>query len=224
MEMTSNNIANAETPGYRAQYPLFKEYVSDPSGAKNPLSMVYDKSQYSTVTPGPATQTGATYDVALEGPGFFGVKTVTGGTQYTRAGNFTIDQTGTLVTANGLTVAGAGGTPILVPEGTEAVTITPQGDVIADGNTVGSLSITEFANVQDLQPEGNGLYSTTQTGTPATSTIVHQGMIEGSNVNTVSEMSRMIEISRQYEQTMNMLKNESDRQTNALQRLAKVNG
>lgn len=222
MDLTSNNIANASTPGYRAQNPMFKEFISEPKGATEALSMVYDKGQYDTTTPGPSQYTGGTYDVALDGPGFMGVKTITGGMQYTRAGNFTVNSTGTLVTSGGLEVSGAGGTPILVPNGTIDLVITEAGDVVADGGTVGTIAITEFDNLQDLEPQGNGLYSATTPGTPAINTTVKQGMIEGSNVNSVTEMSRMIEISRQYESTMNMLKSESERETNAIQRLSKM--
>lgn len=224
MDMSANNIANAQTPGYRSQNPMFKEYISDPKGAKEPLSLVQDQGQYDTITPGPTSFTGGTYDVALSGPGFMNVKTVSGEIMYSRAGNFTTDRSGMLITSTGLQVGGTGGTPIIVPEGTKEVKILEDGSVNADGNVVGQIGVTEFANLQDLEPEGNGLYSSKTQGSPATETTMKQGMIEGSNVNSVVEMTRMIEISRNYEQTMTMLKNESDRETGAIQRLGKING
>lgn len=223
LEMTANNIANAQTPGYRAQNPMFEEFVSKPKTAKEPLSLVYDKGQYDTTTPGPAQFTGGSYDVALTGPGFFNIRTLTGETMYTRAGNFTVDSTGMLVTSSGLQVGGTGGTPILIPPGSTEVKILPDGVVNVDGNIIGNIGMSEFANVQDLEPQGNGLYSAKSNPTPATETTMKQGMIEGSNVNTITEMTRMIDVSRTYEQTMAMMKNESDRALGAIQKLAKIN-
>lgn len=224
MDMSANNVANAQTPGYRQQNPMFHEYISNPAGAQEKLSLVEDKGQYDTTTAGPAQFTGDTYDVALSGPGFINIKTVSGQTQYTRAGNFTVDATGMLITSSGLQVSSNGGAPILIPEGSQEVKVLEDGSVVADGNNVGQIGVTEFANLQDLEPQGNGLYSSSSAGTPATNTTMKQGMLEGSNVNTVTEMSRMIEISRSYEQTMMMLKNESERELGAIQRLSKVNG
>lgn len=223
MTTIANNVANMSSPGYRTQNPLFKEFISDPQGSKEPLSMVYDYGQYTTTAPGPQTVTGNTYDVALNGPGFIGITLPSGDTQYTRAGNFTINNIGEIVTANGYAVASAGGAAIAVPQGTREVKITATGDVIADGNTVGTLQVVEFENLQDLRPEGNGLYSNQGNApTPAVQTEVRQGMIEGSNVNGVVEMTRMIEVSRDYQSTMRMVNNEDERQRNAVQRIFQV--
>ncbi len=221
LDMVENIIANVSTPGYRQQNPMFEEYLSKPRGASESLSLVYDRGQYTTTTAGPASYTGDTYDVALNGPGFIAVRTVTGQTQYTRAGNFTIDNTGTIVTASGFQV---GVTPIVIPDTAKEVKITDDGTVYADDNVVGQISVVEFANLQDMKPEGNGLYSATNAGTPAVSTTMKQGMLEGSNVNAVGEMTKMIEISRNYESMMSMMNKEAERELGAIQRLAKVTG
>lgn len=224
MTMVANNVANANTPGFRAQNPLFEEYLAKSNGytGQNSLSMVYDVGQYDTTTPGSIQTTGGTYDVALTGPGFIGITTPSGDTQYTRAGNFTVNANGQLVTATGFVVDG-GGNAIAIPADAQEVVITDAGEVTADGNLVGRMNIVEFDNIQSLQPEGNGLYSTTEAARPAIETTVKQGFLEGSNVNPVQEMSRMIEILRTYQSTMNMLKNEHERQIGAIQKLAKSN-
>ncbi|MFA7276542.1 MAG: flagellar basal-body rod protein FlgF [Pseudobdellovibrionaceae bacterium] len=224
MTMVANNIANSQTPGYRAQNPMFEEYISDQRYDKNPLSLVYDAGQYDSVTPGPVTMTGGTYDVALNGPGFMGVTTPSGETQYTRGGNFTVNSENQLVTASGYAVAGAGGAAITIPTDAREVVITDQGEVTADGNVVGRISVVEFENLQDLRPEGNGLYSSTAPGVPAISTVVQQGHLEGSNVNAIQETTRMIEILRTYQSTMRMIQNEQERQVSAIQKLAQTNG
>ena len=74
MQVVSNNIANASTTGYRGQNPLFKEMIEKPGEKTDPLSFVADYGQYDNTSAGPVSLTGGTYDVALEGPGFFGVQ------------------------------------------------------------------------------------------------------------------------------------------------------
>ncbi len=223
MSMISNNVANINTPGYRGQNPMFEEYIADPKGLKEPLSMVYDRGQYQTTKAGPTQFTGGTYDVALSGPGFMAIATKSG-TQYTRAGNFTVDNLGTLVTPSGFLVSGNGGAPITIPNGTQSVNITERGEVVADGNTVGQIDMVEFDNVQELKPEGNGLYSSPNPGRLATETIMKQGMLEGSNVQPVMEMTRMIDILREYQSIGKLVQNEHDRQTGMIQKLGDIKG
>lgn len=224
MDMISNNVANVNTPGYRGQNPMFEEYIADPKGLKEPLSMVYDKGQYHTTKAGPIQFTGGTYDVALNGPGFIAVSTKTGETQYTRAGNLTVDNTGTLITQSGFLVSGNGGAPIIIPAGAQDVQITEAGEVVVDNNAIGQIDMVEFDNVQVLKPEGNGLYSSPDPGKPATETIMKQGMVEGSNVQPVIEMTRMIDILRDYQSMQSLIQNEHDRQRNAIQSLGDMNG
>lgn len=226
MTLVSNNVANANTPGYRAQNPLFQEYIAKSQGysGQDPLSMVYDEGQYDTVSAGPVQFTGGTYDLALNGPGFFEVTVPSGETQYTRAGNFTVNNNNELVTAAGFKVAGPGGGAIAIPPGAKDLVVTAAGEVTADGNVIGRIGIVEFDNVQDLTPEGNGLYSSKNPGVAAIDTTVKQGALEGSNVNSVQEMTRMIDILRTYQSTMNMIKNEHDRQMGMIDKLGSANG
>lgn len=224
MNLVANNVANANTAGYRAQNPMFQEYVSKEKYDKSALSMVYDMGQYDSTQAGTIQFTGNTYDVALNGPGFIGVKTPSGDTQYTRAGNLTVNSNGELVTSSGYKVAGPGGDGITIPSTAKEVKMTDQGEVAADGNVVGRIGVFEFDNLQDLRPEGNGLYSSQTPGRPATDTKLLQGSLEGSNVNAIQETTRMIEILRKYQSTMRMIQNEQERQVNAMQTLAKTNG
>lgn len=224
MTMVANNVANVNTAGYRAQNPMFQEYISNERYDKNDLSMVYDMGQYDTTSPGTMQLTGNTYDVALNGPGFMSVQTPSGEMQYTRAGNFTVNNNSELVTSSGYKVTGPGGDAIAIPAGSKEVKITEQGEVTADGNTVGRIGVFEFDNLQELKPAGNNLYSAPNPGRPATETKMIQGSLEGSNVNAIQETTRMIEILRTYQSTMRMLQNEQERQTTAITALAKING
>lgn len=224
MTMVANNVANVNTAGYRTQNPMFQEYISNERYDKNDLSMVYDMGQYDTTSPGTMQLTGNPYDVALSGPGFMSVQTPSGEMQYTRAGNFTVNNNSELVTSSGYKVTGLGGDAIAIPAGSKEVKITEQGEVTADGNTVGRIGVFEFDNLQELKPAGNNLYSAPNPGRPATETKMIQGSLEGSNVNAIQETTRMIEILRTYQSTMRMLHNEQERQTNAITALAKING
>ena len=85
------------------------------------------------------------------------------------------------------------------------------------------LMVVEFENPQVLVPQGNGLYKTETPGTPSENTRVLQGMIEGSNVNAVLEMTRMIDVSRAYQSTQRMMQSEHDRQRSMIQTLSRTN-
>ena len=141
MTMVANNVANVNTAGYRTQNPMFQEYISNERYDKNDLSMVYDMGQYDTTSPGTMQLTGNPYDVALNGPGFMSIQTPSGEMQYTRAGNFTVNNNSELVTSSGYKVTGPGGDAIAIPAGSREVKITEQGEVTADGNTVGRIGV-----------------------------------------------------------------------------------
>lgn len=223
MQIVSNNIANMTTVGYRGQNMMFTEYLSNPRGKvdnpKDPLSMVLDYGQYQVTRPGPIKNTGSPLDLALSGPGFFGVQTADG-LQYTRAGNFALNANGEIVTAAGLPVAGSGGGAIVIPRAAKEVKIAQDGTVSTDQGQVGQIMVTEFDNLQDLKPSGENTYKAANGGRPATDTKVMQGMVEGSNIQPVVEMTRMIEISREYQSIQRMLQSEHDRQRTAVQRLS----
>ena len=225
MRAIANNVANISTPGYRGQNPMFHEYISKPTGAQEPLKMVYDYGQYLTPTPGPVQVTGGTYDVSLDGEGFMGVTAPSGETQYTRAGNFAVNNEGQLVNSVGFPVAGNGGAAISIPAGTTDVKILPTGDVLADGNAVGQIMMVEVSDLNGMQPQGNGLYKASDSVTiaPAQNTRMVQGTLEGSNVNAVLEMTRMIEVNRDYSSAMRMVNSEDERQRGTIQKLLQTN-
>lgn len=223
MRLVSNNIANANTTGYRAQNPTFAEYLSDEKYSPEQTSMVTNNGQYFSTEEGVIQHTGNPYDVALNGPGFMSIQTSKGDTLYTRAGNFTVNQNSELVTTSGDKVVGTGGNAIAIPASAKEVKITDEGEVTADGNVVGRIGIVEFANIQTLTPEGDGLYRAAEAGTPAINTKVIQAALEGSNVNAIRETTRMIDILRSYQSTLRMLYNEQERQVSSIRTLAKVN-
>lgn len=222
MDMVANNIANLSTPGYREQNLLFKEYVADPMGQDHPYSMVYDYGQYTSTRPGVTATTGAPLDVALQGPGFFTITTPQG-PRYTRAGNFSMNANGEIVTSTGQVVGN--GSAIVVPRDAKEIHIGEDGTVSTENGAVGRLEIVEFNNTDQLVREGNGLYvapNGAQPG-PATNTRAMQGMLEGSNVEGVTEITRMIGILRDYQSIQKLLQSEHELQQSLIQKLTQRN-
>lgn len=218
MDTIANNIANMNTPGYRAQYMLFDEYIEKPKGILDPLSMVLDYGQYMTNKPGTMQLTHNPLDLAMQGPGFFSVQRGDE-TFYTRAGNFTRGANGELMTAEGNMVLSDGGAPITIPADTTEIRVAEDGTISNQAGPVGRLKVTEFDNINLLEPAGDNLYRSDDAGREPTESRVVQGMIEGSNVNPVMEMTRMIDVHRAYQSTHRMLQAEHDRQRTMIQRL-----
>jgi len=220
MDIIAQNVANMNTTGYRGQNTLFQEYLSKPRGYDDPLSFVNDEGQYQITAPGPLRQTGSQLDVAIVGDGFFSVQAPGGDIEYTRDGNFTMDPNGTLITQAGFPVASAGGGNIIIPPGSENIKIDNKGNVFNQDGALGQLGIFEFENVQQLEQKGNNLYAIVGgQANPATDSRVQQGHLEGSNVQPVVEMTRMIDTLRDYQSVQKVMEKENERLRSAIQKL-----
>lgn len=221
LDIIANNIANANTPGFRAQNLLFKEFLSDPRGNREAMSFVNDIGEYKNTEAGAVQYTGNPMDVALSGPGFLGVNGPNGQIAYTRAGAFELRADGTIITPGGDVVAGQGSGPIVVPPNSKEIKIDNRGFVSTENGQIGQLMIVEFENPQSLRPIGNNLYVTDDPAPPAQNTTVRQGMLEGSNVKPVIEMTRMIDTLRSFQATQQVLQTENDRMRSAIQKLTR---
>lgn len=223
MNITANNIANMNTPGYRGQNMLFAEYVSDPrDNDADPLSFVYDRGQYQNTKAGPMQQTDNPLDIALTGPGFFSVDGPGDTPTFSRAGNLHIGIDGTLQTSGNFPVLDEGGSPINIPQDASEIKIDKTGVISTQNGQIGKIGIVEFENVQELEAIGNNLYATNGATNAATKTSVQQGYIEGSNVNAIWEMTNMIEVSRSFQSMHSAMEKENERLRNAIQKLTKV--
>ena len=232
MDVVSNNIANMNTTGYKADSSLFEEYLNsaaraDKTGSR--VSFVRDRGIWHDMSQGPLERTGNPLDVAIDGPGFLVVQTPDG-ERYTRNGALQISPTGQLVTGDGYPVVGDGG-PITLQQGDRQVSISKDGTIsVREGTSNvdsarGKLRLVTFTNMQQLQKNGSGTFSpvggATAQPAPPTSGFV-QGGIEKSNVRGVVEMSRMIEITRSYTQIDDLLKQQNDLSQSAIDKLAEV--
>ena len=225
MDIIANNVANMSTNGYRGQNTLFEEHIFNPRDKEtDPLSFVYDRGQYQATEPGPLSTTGNQLDIALVGPGFLGVQAPGGDIQFTRDGSFQIEADGTLVTQAGFPVASFGGGNIVIPPDSTEIKIDETGMISNQNGELGQIMVTEFDNIQGLEQRGNNLYAVTGTNEqPAANTRVKQGMLEGSNVKPVIEMTNMIETLRDYQSMQNAMEKENERLRSAIQKLTRVN-
>lgn len=219
MQVISNNIANANTPGYRGQNLVFEEYLEKIRGNNGKLSFAYDRGQYQMTSPGPVNPTENPLDIALGGPGFIGVQTRTGEQLYTRAGNFAVNIDGTLMTQAGQAVVDAGGAAITVPRESREIKIDERGFISNQDGPVGQIMIVEFDDVQSLEAVGENTYRATAATLPAENTRVKQGYLEGSNIQPVLEIARMIDTSRTFQTLHQTLQSEHERLRGAIRTL-----
>ena len=233
LDIVANNIANVNTTGYKADGTLFEEFLNTPAHEDNfvsrdrRVSFVQDRGTFRNFTQGAAEETKNPLDVAIDGSGFLTVQTAAG-ERYTRDGNLHINSQGQLVTVAGNQVLGASGAIVFQPTDHD-INITPDGTItVVEGNgradsIRGKLRLVSFADAQKLLKEGLNLYTAGEgSAQPDTKSVVRQGYLEKSNVNSVAEMSRMMEVTRAYTQISTLLQQQHDLQKTAIQQLADV--
>jgi flagellar basal-body rod protein FlgF len=234
MDVVANNVANVNTNGFKADNSLFEEFLNSGAhednfiGRDRRVSYVQDRGTFKDLSQGPTEQTKNPLDVAIDGGGFLAVQTPAG-ERYTRDGGLQINNQGQLVTASGNPVLGTSG-PIVFQPTDHDVSIASDGNItVVDGvnridSVRGKLRLVSFTDAQKLLKEGGNLYSA-GAGTaaqPDLASRVQQGFIEKSNVNSVAEMSRMIDVTRAYQAIASMLQTQSDLHKSAIQQLADV--
>lgn len=170
-------------------------------------------------TAGTMEKTGGTYDLGIKGDGYFLVATPSG-ERLTRAGAFTPLPDGTLGNAEGFQLLDAGGAPIQLAAGSSQVFIGEDGTVTADGNAVAQIGLWRPTDPTTLRHEGGTVFSFGSVE-PADGATVAQGFLEGSNVDPLVEIARMIEVQRAYELGQKFLDSEDKRQRDAIQTLGK---
>ena len=221
LDVVANNIANASTPAFKAERVLFAEFLDRqrPTGAP-PLSFVQDFGSARDNSQGPLTRTANPLDVALQGDGYFKLQTPLG-VRYTRAGRFQLDPSGQIVNAQGYALLGSGDAPINLPTDAADITITRDGTVSTAQGEAGRITVATFADERTLTPAAGGLYVTDAQPTTA-ETPVLQGMVEESNVQPIIEMTRLMNISRNFGFAKDLGDGEADRARNAIDKLGKV--
>jgi flagellar basal-body rod protein FlgF len=237
LDVVANNIANLNTTGFKADGAVFSEYLHNGSGADQfasqdrKLSFVQDRMSWHNMSQGVIQQTGAPLDVAIDGDGMLVVQTARG-ERYTRAGSLQISNTGEIVTSSGDKVLGDSG-PIVLQVTDRDIVITKDGTIkVREGqslnsdSTRGKLRLVTFANPQSLQKDGASTFrapdGVVPEPLPDANAHVIQGALEKSNVRSVIEVTRMIELTRAYAQVANVLQQQGDLRKSSIQQLADV--
>jgi flagellar basal-body rod protein FlgF len=222
LDIAANNLANTDTTGYKFEELMTGADPVMPAHSKvgsTPVTFVTANGVARDYTQGPLTQTGEPLDVAIDGKGFFQVSTADG-TRYTRDGRFMLDPTGKLITQDGDAVQGGGGDINLDPK-KGPVSISATGVISQGGAVVGQMSVVNFDDLSVLSKDGNNLFEDTSNSTPqpATGALIKQGMLEGSNVQPITQITRLIEINRAYAAASDMITSTSDLSKSAVERL-----
>ncbi len=225
LDIAANNIANAETTGFKVEQLLLGTEIGQRArneAVRPGVSFVLDKGVGRDFVQGSLNETGRTLDFAIDGEGAFFKIQDGAGEAYTRDGAFTVDPTGQLVTKSGLPVLGDGG-PIIVDTARGALTVAEDGTISQDGQLLGTLTLARFDDMAVLSKDGDGLYrnASNAPALDATGVQVRQGMLEGSNVNTLVEITNLIEITRAYERATKMIENVQDLSRRSVERLGR---
>jgi flagellar basal-body rod protein FlgF len=236
LDVVANNVANMNTTGYKADAAVFEEFLMPGARANqfaatdSRLSFVQDRTTWHDLSPGVVQQTGNPLDIAIDGNAFLVVQTPRG-ERYTRNGALQINATGELVTSDGYRVVGQTG-PIVFQNRDREITIAAEGTItVREGNNTkqdsqrGKLRLVSFDQGQQLKKDGSNLFIAPANAQPqaaAQGTRVIQGALEKSNVRSMVEMTRMIEITRTYTQVSQILQQQSDLRRTAIERLAEV--
>ncbi len=213
----ANNMANLSTSGFKADFEQSRSMGVYYGDGQPTRAYALTESPSADFDSGPMITTGNPMDMAIQGSGFIAVQAPDGSEAYTRAGNFSIDATGTLRTANGLPVLGNSG-PINFPpldkleigsDGTISIIALGQGpETMVDSNRLKLVN----PDLKNLEKGADGLFRQRDglTAEVAANVRVAGGMLEGSNVNAMSEFTQILTLARQYEMQVKLMKTADD--------------
>jgi flagellar basal-body rod protein FlgF len=227
MDVIANNMANVNTPAFKAEAMMFAEYLSPTAAADmdrprdRSVSFVEDVATVRDFSTGGLTPTGAPLDVALQGDGWMVIQTPDGD-RYTRNGGFQLDPQGRLVTNEGHPVMGEAGGPITFNRNDLDIAIGADGTISSSEGDKGKLRIVQFETNMDLKPVGSSMYETDADALAAENPRVVQGFVERSNVQPVLEISRMIEVNRAYQSLANTLNKQDQLRRQAIEALGSL--
>ncbi len=218
MRVVANNIANAQTKGYRQQGVLFSEYITDTD--RGSVSMATARIAETLTHQGSLELSEGQFDLGLQGDGYFLIQSADG-PRLSRAGAFTTNAAGELVTPSGMAVLDSGGAPIQLLPNASDTRIGQDGTITQDGAPVAQIGIVEPTDPAGLVREGNLLFRADAGFEPSENTTVMQGFLEASNVDPIGQMARLIEVQRAYEMGQSFLDAESDRVKSSIQSLSR---
>jgi flagellar basal-body rod protein FlgF len=214
MRVVANNIANMATTGFRQEGLIFSEHVQRVERGPS-VSMAKGNVRNTSMMQGALTQTNGQFDLAIEGEGYFLLETPRG-ERLTRAGSFTPDARGDLVTSDGFRVLDAGGAPIFVPPDAANLGISADGTISNEGRPIGQIGLYRPVDPNGMIREDGVMFRSDNGIEPVEDAHILQGFLESSNVDPIGQIARMIEVQRAYEMGQKFLDSEDERIRNAV--------
>jgi flagellar basal-body rod protein FlgF len=218
MQVVAHNIANISTTGFRREGVIFSEYVKRMEGGPS-LSMANGDTRHIDLRQAGLSQTGAAFDFAIQGEGFFLVETPQGQAM-TRAGSFTPNAEGELVNMDGHRLLDLGGAPVFVPPDAGAVALSADGTLSANGQPLAQIGLWQPTDPLKMTHQGGTVFVSDEVEPMEGGTIL-QGFLEDSNVNPISEIARMIAVQRAYEMGQGFMEKEDERMRGVIQTLGR---
>ncbi len=215
MRTVANNIANLGTTGYRREGVTFAEFIARAGPGAPSLSIATARARWFDSSQGALRPTGGELDFAIEGDGYFLVDTPQG-QRLTRAGAFSLNAAGEIVTPDGYRLLDEGGAPIPVPPDAGRLSLAPDGTLSAGDVPIARVAVVEPAGGVAPTREAGVLLRPVGPLQPVAEPDIRQGFVEASNVNPVLELSRMIEVQRAYELGRSFLDREDERLRSAV--------
>lgn len=220
MQVIANNVANMNTTGYKNRGVLFQDFIEQPN-PKFTHHMVVDRGTMRDTSQGTLIKTDNPLDLAISGNGYFAVQTPEG-IQYTRQGSFQLDSEGSLVTPDGYKVLSGGGTAVSIPDDAKEISVGRDGTISTDKGTLTRLELVHFDNELEMEETHSGLYQSAQAPTTDNDSTLYQGMVEGSNVKPVAEITQITEITRAYQYVVKLVDSENQRISNVVRTLGRA--
>jgi flagellar basal-body rod protein FlgF len=220
-EMTTiaNNVANLGTTGFRREGLVFAEFVQAAAPGDS-VSMADLRGRFASDRPGELTMTGGRLDIAIAGEGFFSIQSGDE-TLLTRAGAFQRSGEGLLVTPDGAPVLDDGGGTIFVPPESASLEVARDGTISVDGDPIARIGVVT-APAETLSRTAGTAFRAANGTTPVEAPHLLQGALEGSNVDPVLEIARMISVTRAYESAQGLIEDDDERVRGTINRLGQA--
>ncbi|MGV6819231.1 MAG: flagellar hook-basal body complex protein [Parvularcula sp.] len=206
-DIIANNIANASTPGYKAESTVFAEYVAG-AGNQPSLSMGHLVGHTTDFTTGAVRKTGNPFDLAISGGGYFKVQTPQGD-RLTRAGIFQLNQDGQIIDPMGQALLDDGGAPVEIPPDAKSVSVARDGTLSIDGQIFGTIGV--FEPQGEMRRAGSNLWEAVNGDRVVEEPKILQGFVEQSNVSPVAEFAKLIMAQRYFEAGQTLTEQEHER-------------
>lgn len=198
LNVTAFNVASQATAGFQGENLLFQEYLSGDTSYVTDIATVRDTRSGAAVT------THDPFHMMIFGQGYFAVQT-NEGVRYTRAGTFTTNENGDLITPLGHQVLDAGGAPVNIPPDLINIALGPDGTLSNDQGQIARIGVYQFDQEQDMHYDNNGYLQTEQAPGASSDYVLKQGMYEGSNVNSVAATTELVQILQAFSQNQKVI-------------------